>query len=116
MTVAGGYDEDFQRGDAATGDVTVVVNGATDASIGGTDTLGLDGTGGGGAGGVRAIVAGTGGRPGGASIGILVASTNPTVIDVSIELGTGGAAGAGGAGAVPGWAGNDGLRIEVASL
>ncbi len=105
---------------------------ASNSGIGGTGTLGLDGTGGGGggggggndngtdargaggggggAGGARATVAGTGGRPGGASIGILVVNTQPTVIDVTIELGTGGAGGAGGAGGLgqPGGPGGNG--------
>ena len=107
-----------------------------DNGLGGNGSLGLDGTGGGGggggggndngtdargaggggggAGGARATLAGTGGRPGGASIGILVTSTQPTVVDVSIELGTGGAGGAGGAGALgqPGGAGGSGGSPE----
>ena len=69
------------------------------------------GGGGGGAGGAKAPAAGSGGTTGRASIGVLIgASSSPTLVNVSVTLGTGGAGGAGGAGGVgqPGGTGGTG--------
>jgi PKD repeat protein len=63
----------------------------------GTDDYGAGG-GGGGQGGTRAPSAGSGGAQGGASIGVLVGSGSPTIVNVAIQRGVGGTGGTGGAG------------------
>lgn len=120
--------------------VFAAANGTIDASglwtatngSGGNGTLGLDGTGGGGggggggndsgtdsmggggggggAGGARATAVGTGGSSGKASIGISIAGSTPTLVDVVVNLGSGGKGGNGGAGGLgqPGGAAGSG--------
>ncbi len=75
----------------------------------GNDSMGAGG-GGGGAGGAAALTAGTGGRAGGASISVLLLSSNPTFSNVQVQIGTGGTGGRGGNGGngQPGGAGGAG--------
>jgi hypothetical protein len=63
----------------------------------GVDAYGAGG-GGGGAGGAAAVSGGGGGTSGGASIALLLDTASPTVTNVTITLGDGGAGGNGGAG------------------
>lgn len=69
--------------------------GSGGCDLGSTDSYGAGG-GGGGAGGCRAPTAGAGGSGGGASIGILAINSLVTLVNVTIQRGSGGSGGSGG--------------------